>query len=109
VPFWLSWILLQAVLCTIETCLLVGFAHAFQFHLVSMPHVANRLALAQCAPCVSSLMPSHLSGMMTQFTRNAFLLGFLLILEVSLAMSALAFLTAGFLRKVRLGTTTYAD
>jgi hypothetical protein len=47
--------------------------------------------------------------MMTQFTRNAFLLGFLLILEVSLAMSALAFLTAGFLRKVRLGTTTYAD
>jgi ABC-type multidrug transport system ATPase subunit len=32
-PYWTSWILFQAVLAVIQTCLLIGFGYAFQFAL----------------------------------------------------------------------------
>ena len=122
-PFWASWVLFQGLLAALEACLLVGFGYAFGFRLVS-----QLLALCVCAwgpfagifkhdsacqpacrtpplntlpapPCLPAFcLPACLP---LQFTGNAFGLSFLLLLMVSLAMTAFGFFVAAFLLKVR--------
>ena len=94
-----------------EAALLVGFAYAFRFQLVRAPH--GCLCVRACAQCIGDRAVSQRAGTVAhakrrqapraalQFTKNAFALGFLLILEVSLAMAAFGFFIAAFLRKVR--------
>lgn len=111
-PFWASWVLFQSLLAALEACLLVGFGYAFGFKLVrswavgrwcrrsAAPHGVDLMHLAAWGTTALIKATRHVSCGPPQFTRNAFGLSFLLILLVSLAMTAFGFFVAAFLRKV---------
>ena len=98
-PLWASWVLIQGALAAIEACLLVGFGYAFGFKLVRRRQCCSLgWAAWKCNTTASMLLPGLCAAL--QFTHNSLSLSFLLLLLVSLAMTAFGFFVAAFLSKV---------